>query len=82
MAASGSKEPDTAGEPAEDVSSKIAPWARGNHLRYVEKEVLIPKIVRERAKAKCEDLVKGIEETDRTYDLFIISLLFSHSHFS
>ena len=42
-----------------DVSEEIPPWARGNHLRYVEKEVLIPKIVRERAKAKCDDLVKG-----------------------
>ena len=44
---------------ASDVSEEIPPWARGNHLRYVEKEVLIPKIVRERAKAKCDDLVKG-----------------------
>ena len=42
-----------------DVSEEIPPWARGNHLRYVEKEVLIPKIVRERAKAKCDDLIKG-----------------------
>ena len=42
-----------------ESSSKIAPWASGEHLRYVEKEVLIPKIVRERAKAKCDDLVKG-----------------------
>ena len=45
----------------ESTGDKIAPWARGDHLRYVEKEVLIPKIVRERAKAKCDDLVKGIK---------------------
>ena len=47
------------GPATSDVSEEIPPWARGNHLRYVEKEVLIPKIVRERAKAKCDDLVKG-----------------------
>ena len=47
------------GPTTSDVSEEIPPWARGNHLRYVEKEVLIPKIVRERAKAKCDDLVKG-----------------------
>ena len=47
------------GPATSDVSEEIPPWARGNHLRYVEKEVLIPKIVRERAKAKCDDLIKG-----------------------
>lgn len=45
----------------ECAGDKIAPWASGDHLRYVEKEVLIPKIVREKAKVKCDDLVKGIE---------------------
>ena len=44
---------------ADDPSSKISPWARGENLRHVEKEVLIPKIVREKAKAKCDDFVKG-----------------------
>lgn len=44
---------------ANDVSSKIAPWASGENLRHVEKEVLIPKILREKAKAKCDDLVQG-----------------------
>ena len=43
----------------DDPSSKISPWARGENLRHVEKEVLIPKIVREKAKAKCDDFVKG-----------------------
>ena len=43
----------------DDIKSKISPWARGEHLRYVEKEVLIPKIVREKAKAKCDDVIKG-----------------------
>ena len=43
----------------EDPSNKIPPWARGENLRYVEKEVLIPKIAREKAKAKCDDLIKG-----------------------
>ena len=40
-------------------SDKIAPWASGEHLRHVETEVIIPKILREKAKAKCDDLVQG-----------------------
>ena len=44
---------------SDDPSSKISPWARGENLRHVEKEVLIPKIVREKAKVKCDDFVKG-----------------------
>ena len=44
----------------DDLSSKIPPWARGDHLRSVEKEVLIPKIMRERSREKCHDLVQGI----------------------
>lgn len=47
------------GDSASDISSKISPWARGENLRYVEKEVLIPKIVREKAMTNCSDLVKG-----------------------
>lgn len=43
----------------DDPSSKISPWARGEHLRHVETEILIPKIMRETAKAKCDDFVKG-----------------------
>ena len=38
----------------------IPPWASGEDLRHVEKDVLIPKIVRERARTeKCRDLVEG-----------------------
>lgn len=48
----------------ERAGDKIAPWASGDNLRYVEKEVLIPKIVREKAKVKCDDLVKGIKFYD------------------
>lgn len=42
-----------------EVSDKIAPWASGEHLRHVETEVIIPKILREKAKTKCDDLVQG-----------------------
>lgn len=51
--------PNSVDSETDDPSNKISPWARGENLRHVEKEVLIPKIVRERAKAKCDDLVKG-----------------------
>jgi len=46
----------------DDPLSKISPWARGENLRHVEKEVLIPKIVREKAKAKCDDFVKAFTQ--------------------
>lgn len=59
MAATNSEEPD---EYSRDISSRISPWARGDHLRYVETEVLIPKIVRERAMANCNDLVKAFSQ--------------------
>ena len=52
------------GDSSSDISSKISPWARGENLRYVEKEVLIPKIVREKAMANCSDLVKGTSISD------------------
>lgn len=39
---------------------EIPPWASGDDLRHVEKDVLIPKIMRERARTeKCRDLVEG-----------------------
>ena len=38
---------------------EIPPWAQGTNLRNVEKDVLIPKIMREKAKIKCKDLVDG-----------------------
>lgn len=44
------------------ISSKIAPWASGEHLRHVETEVIIPKILREKAKAKCDDLVQAFTQ--------------------
>jgi len=50
------------GDSSSDISSKISPWARGENLRYVEKEVLIPKIVREKAMANCSDLVKAFSD--------------------
>ncbi|XP_073251466.1 COX assembly mitochondrial protein homolog [Porites lutea] len=55
-----------------DVSEEIPPWARGNHLRYVEKEVLIPKIVRERAKAKCDDLVKAFTQCAKSRTVSVV----------
>ena len=38
---------------------EIPPWAQGEQLRNVERDVLIPKIMREKAKVKCKDLVDG-----------------------
>ncbi|KAK2559997.1 hypothetical protein P5673_017582 [Acropora cervicornis] len=56
------------GDSSSDISSKISPWARGENLRYVEKEVLIPKIVREKAMANCSDLVKGTYQDKDFFD--------------
>lgn len=38
---------------------EIPPWAQGETLRNVERDVLIPKIMRQRAKEECKDLVDG-----------------------
>lgn len=62
MAASSANKGKVDGDNSTGHSSpNIPPWASGANLRYVETEVLIPKIVRERAKAKCDDLVKGMK---------------------
>merc|ERR1719154_736944 len=37
---------------------EIAPWAKGRTLRNVERDVLIPKIMRTEAKVRCKDLVE------------------------
>lgn len=42
-----------------DAKRTIPPWADGKNLRNVERDVLIPKIMREKAKVKCKDLVDG-----------------------
>eukprot|EP00794_Sanderia_malayensis_P012238 gene12238-13499_t len=36
---------------------EIAPWAQGEQLRKVERDVLVPKIMRERAKIRCKEYV-------------------------
>jgi len=37
----------------------IAPWAAGEHLRKVEKEVLIPNLMKKKAKVICKDYMEG-----------------------
>ena len=70
-------------ESSNDVSSKISPWARGDHLRNVEKEVLIPKIVREKAMVNCDDLVKGTFSLfKRTHILINFTATFRYSALS
>ena len=39
--------------------------AEGNELRKVERDVLVPKIMKERAMEKCSDYVKGRERERR-----------------
>lgn len=38
----------------------IAPWASGEHLRKIEKEVLIPNLMKKKAKILCKDYMEGI----------------------
>ena len=57
---------DTTREPesCDDGRQNVPPWASGEGLRHVEKDVLIPKIMRERARTeKCKDLVEGEPRT-------------------
>lgn len=50
---------ENAAQTPEDAQREVPPWAQGTTLRNVERDVLIPKIMRERAKIKCKDLVDG-----------------------
>ena len=43
----------------EELKEQIPPWAKGEKLRSVERDVMIPKIMRQKAKVKCKDLVDG-----------------------
>lgn len=43
----------------EELKQQIPSWAKGDKLRSVERDVLIPKIMRQKAKVKCKDLVDG-----------------------
>ena len=43
----------------EESQEQMPPWAQGDKLRNVERDVLIPRIMRERAKLNCKDLVDG-----------------------
>ncbi|KAJ7376367.1 Mitochondrial aspartate/glutamate carrier protein [Desmophyllum pertusum] len=63
--------PDSEGETG-DLSEKIAPWARGKFLRHVERDVLIPKIVREKSKIKCDDLVKAFTQCAKKRTVSIV----------
>ncbi|KAK3696533.1 hypothetical protein QZH41_015899 [Actinostola sp. cb2023] len=42
---------------SQSSEKEIPPWAKGENLRHVEKDVLIPKIVREISREKCKDYV-------------------------
>lgn len=42
-----------------DVEKEIPPWAKGEGLRHVEKDVLIPKIVREISRERCKPYLDG-----------------------
>ena len=44
----------------------IAPWAAGEHLRKIEKEVLIPNMMKKKAKVLCADYM----ESKFTYHCF------------
>ena len=44
---------------AETNQRFVAPWASGERLRKVESEVLIPNLMKKKAKVICQDYMKG-----------------------
>ncbi|XP_057309024.1 COX assembly mitochondrial protein homolog [Hydractinia symbiolongicarpus] len=40
----------------------IAPWAKGDHLRKIESEVLIPNLMKKKAKVLCKDVMASFAE--------------------
>lgn len=53
------EEPLLATEPDSNEKREVPPWAKGRTLRNVERDVLVPKIMREQAKIRCKELVDG-----------------------
>ena len=43
----------------EDLKKQIPAWAQGEKLRNVERDVLVPNIMRKKAKVHCKELVDG-----------------------
>ena len=50
---------ESSSEVKEAGEREIPPWAHGTTLRNVERDVLVPKIMREKAKVRCKDVVDG-----------------------
>ena len=62
-AGAGGESKDSDSEPS-TFQREIPPWARGEGLRKVEKDVLIPRIMREKAKVLCKEFVDGKNSID------------------
>ena len=43
----------------EELKKQIPPWAQGEKLRNVERDVLVPNIMRKKAKVHCKEFVDG-----------------------
>ena len=56
---------ENGGTVSSDKERHVAPWADGDNLRVVEKEVLIPKIMKEKAKVKCAEYVDAFVECSK-----------------
>ena len=45
----------------EDKSDRfIAPWATGDHLRNIEKDVLVPNLMKKKAKVICKEYLDSM----------------------
>lgn len=49
-------------EAANEERHAIAPWAKGDHLRKIESEVLIPNLMKKNAKVLCKDAMASFAE--------------------
>ena len=56
-----------------EVGKPIPKWASGSNLRHVEKEVLIPKIMREEAKILCKEYVDAFTNCAKGRTLSLVT---------
>ena len=55
-----------------DRGSRIIKVGEGNELRKVEKDVLIPKIMKEKAMERCSEYVQGTDSNTCNVDMFVL----------
>lgn len=66
-------------EAANEERHAIAPWAKGDHLRKIESEVLIPNLMKKNAKVLCKDAMASKYKKKFNFLQFCLKSLTMHT---